>query len=478
MLPKAWYNRLVPEQSSESTFFATNAQSYGYMGLQQVEKRGFWFEGKAIFSIWDSNCAAVMDAGACPEDQRAVILECGKLARCDRFGNEGTGVRSTIRFDEWDLGKGYSFVVEATPVGHDRVRYDGYLYAAELGGWVLLSKILVPRAGKAWQLQQMSSFVEQWTAESYDDHRWGSFGASFVEGASGAWQQITSATFKHTYGANEDSTHVSAAVTDDGLRWGMGAGGTVQKDTAHGTTLHVSPSGGYPTELSEYIRLRSSGLLESGCEGGTCGSTAFKRIMQDALTKTYLPIWIIGFLWLCCCCCPCLVLSRCCTHKPKREEVPCLKCVEAGGCACAPCDPLRYCDCVRGSCPPAPPAAEPAAAAAAQAPRAETMEGALSSLHETVMQAFGALGGAAGSAEAPPAQNQAAAKGPAVQHLPVQGAAFGPGTPPNVPGAPCVPQDAARGRSRSLSQGRPGSQRGRQQAQAPIAMMQPRSRSR
>jgi len=88
-------------------------QGFGYLGLQQVEARDNWlgFMGTAIFSIWDSGCNAIMDESACPENQRAQIIECGEMAVCSRFGNQGTGQQSMIRFSEWTVEQTYGFSI-------------------------------------------------------------------------------------------------------------------------------------------------------------------------------------------------------------------------------------------------------------------------------------------------------------------------------------------------------------------------------
>merc|ERR1719277_1029993 len=104
-------------------------------------------------------------------------------------------------------------------------RYDGYFHALELGGWVLLGKVLVQEAGRPWYLHKLHSFVEQWEPESPEDKRWASFGPSFVEeaGTTDSWRQITTARFSHTSGGYEDLTHVNANVAGYG-QWGMGIG--------------------------------------------------------------------------------------------------------------------------------------------------------------------------------------------------------------------------------------------------------------
>jgi len=299
-IPRAWFNSLWPKHSSESTFFATNGHGFGYMGLQQVEDRGLWFLGQAIFSIWDEG------------GQQAEVVECGELAVCTRFGGEGTGWQSTLRFNQWELEQPYGFLVEAFDEGSGKVRLDGYLHAPELGGWRLLSKLRVSVGAKPWYLHGMFSFVEQWDERSGEDVRWGRFGGAFVEagGRPGNWTQMRRAAFRHTSATGEDTSHVYANVTDNGRRWGLGIGGALQKDVAQGTTLEVLEQI-FPLELEVFTELRRTGRLPIGCAGGTCTWTAIRRFFESALTKKYFPISVIALLLVCACSCfTCLLVYR------------------------------------------------------------------------------------------------------------------------------------------------------------------------
>jgi len=310
--PVAWYNNLVPRHSSESTFFATNTQGFGYMGLQQVEERGLFFQGTAIFSIWDNGCNDIMDPSACPLQQQAEIIECGELAVCSRFGNEGTGFRSMLRFDEWELEQSYGFLVQAIQISTDKVRYDGYFHAPELGGWVLISKIQVSVGSKPWYLHSMGSFVEQWDTRSSEDVRWGRFGPGFVEaaGAQDVWTQITRATFSHTVGAAEDTTHVHANVTNYGTQWGMGIGGDLVKGVVQNTVFDVYQYSGVPQDLLHFSTLRQSGQLPTGCLGGTCTGTLVKHVIQEAFSKTFILLTALGLVACLCICCTTLCWWR------------------------------------------------------------------------------------------------------------------------------------------------------------------------
>jgi len=294
----AWYSTLVPKHSSEDTYFSVLAHNFGYMGLQQVEERGLFFQGQAIFSIWDNSCHHLLDPDACPESERAEVVECGEMAICQRFGHEGTGFKSIITFSEWELEQPYGFLVQAFNEGNGKMRFEGYFHAYELGGWVLVSKIRVNLGGRMPRLDGLYSFVEQWSDRSSEDVRWGRYGPMFLEAAAAPnrWTQVTEATFSHSTGVAQsgtvaDPTHIHANVTNGGTQWGMGIGGNLVRGVAYGDRLTLSAGLGQPADLQQFQALRSSGHLPGGCTGGTCLSTQISHFFSSLFTKGKL--WVL-----------------------------------------------------------------------------------------------------------------------------------------------------------------------------------------
>mmetsp|Transcript_36983 Transcript_36983/g.73591 ORF Transcript_36983/g.73591 Transcript_36983/m.73591 type:complete len:504 (+) Transcript_36983:59-1570(+) len=302
--PTSWYNQVTPTDTAEATFFSTNSHDFGYMGLQQAGPSGPWREGRAIFAILDQGCAGLMDEGQCAEDRRAVVLTCGELARCERFGGQGTGVQSILRFDEWEVGRSYGFMVTAEDVGDERVEYAGYVHAEELGGWRLLSKVLVSTGLKAWYISSPASFLEQWKAVAMRDERAGFFGPSFVQSpVDSNWTQLCTASFSSKAIADEDPSRVNAQVDASGRLWDIGLGGDHVR-MWYSTTLSVGQSA-VPEALQSFAALRSAGHLPGGCEGGTCLSMGISGFFSDVFrTKRYSPITIAVILFVICCLCP------------------------------------------------------------------------------------------------------------------------------------------------------------------------------
>lgn len=318
----SFYNQVVVSHSSEATYFAANRHAVGYMGIQQVEDRGFWFIGQAIFSIWDPGCEHLLDAEQCPNSDRVKVVKCGFSAVCSRFDGEGTGAKATVRVKNFGPDDTLAFLVTASELVSGKIRYDGYFHS-NADGWELLAQIEIA-ATRPRSFSELRSFVEQWENVDGEKLRWGWFGPVFLEHKAllpvrTSWKQVTTASFHWRNGPNEDATHNDCRLSDDGRQWGLGIGGDLQRTADKSEMFTVASGQPWPSNLETYVKLREKGNLPGGCFGGTCFDTQVKRILADMFSKDYIGITICGFLaflivicagsrWLwvrgwCCSCC-------------------------------------------------------------------------------------------------------------------------------------------------------------------------------
>lgn len=313
----AWFDQVKPTHSSQSSFFATNTQGFGYMGLQQVEELRpgrIFFKGYAIFSIWDKGCAHVMDESACPADQQSQVLQCGDWAVCSRFGGEGTGAKAKIVFNQWEVETAYSFLVTAEKVSVTDVAYTGYFYAPERGQWDLMAKIQVGFGSHPWYITIPGSFVEMWDDENFNDKRWAEFGPSFMAtlDAPDNFQQVMTASFEYHDAQGESTNNIHAEVTADGRRFAMGFGPEYTRTVQKFQTFNLVAMSEEPAELLDWRTLKAYSKLPSGCEGGTCFLAHLNSLFWESTSKEYAPITflicvilVLGITW-CVCQLPCL----------------------------------------------------------------------------------------------------------------------------------------------------------------------------
>ncbi|MBQ9096643.1 MAG: DUF3472 domain-containing protein [Akkermansia sp.] len=176
----AAYQEVVVEKSAPGTYFAANNFSCGYIGVQELMEKtedGTRHVRKAIFSIWDAK-----DSGdnphAAPEEERAKLVQKGRLVTTRRFGGEGTGGNSMRDFD-WKEGDVLRTLVIERPDGEDFRQIAGYIWDPETKQWELLS---------CWRIQALSrglgggcGFVEDFcrNVESKKHERRATFGPAW-----------------------------------------------------------------------------------------------------------------------------------------------------------------------------------------------------------------------------------------------------------------------------------------------------------
>jgi len=183
---------------------------------------------------------------------------------------EAFGGRHLLRCGRWSLHRNYSFITRAIDAGDNMAMYEGYFYAEELGGWVLMSKLQVLRNGMPWGIDRMYSFTEQWSTADFGVARWAQLGPSFVQFSDGAgeWTQVRSAMFSKTSADSEHGESVDANLTDHGREWGLGMGGETGAGVAK--SLMVNAVNDFPIELDVWNDLVKDDKLPDGCKGGTC----------------------------------------------------------------------------------------------------------------------------------------------------------------------------------------------------------------
>ena len=190
----AAYTEIVVEKSAPGTYFACNNFGCGYIGVQELAEKEPGGRGRrvAIFSIWDAK-----DSGdnphAAPEEERAKLVQKGRLVTTRRFGGEGTGGNSMRPFN-WKEGEKIRTLVIERPDGEDFRQLAGYIWDPETNQWELLS---------CWRIQALKrglgggcGFVEDFrrNVESKKYERRATFGPAW-RWADNKWSQASEFRF-------------------------------------------------------------------------------------------------------------------------------------------------------------------------------------------------------------------------------------------------------------------------------------------
>ncbi len=198
---------------SIGSFFADIRWDYGYIGLQTISDSERWI----IFSIW--NPEGNNSHFAIPEQKRVVQIDFGENVDIEPFGNEGSGLKSFIRYD-WKTNHSYSFFVHVDPVEESHSIFSGYFFDPEKKMWKLISKIKapVPRA----YLKDLSSFIECFYPDYGDQPRGCKFSSQWVKDNMGQWHELNNAEVRPT---QESQYRLDFSARDDDDAFFIHSGG-------------------------------------------------------------------------------------------------------------------------------------------------------------------------------------------------------------------------------------------------------------
>ncbi len=146
----AFYIEAKPVKSVDGTYFCNIGFNGGYFGVQQLPG-GMKI---SIFSIWDGRSN---DPNFTAKDKQARAVYTHPGTRVSRFGGEGSGIKSMMRYN-WKLNEYSSYLVTVSPSDDPkRSYYSAFLKDDTTGEWIRMATF---NAIGAPQLRGAYSFVE------------------------------------------------------------------------------------------------------------------------------------------------------------------------------------------------------------------------------------------------------------------------------------------------------------------------------
>lgn len=216
------------------TYYCALGFRRGYFGMQVNGPA----ERRIIFSVWDAGGEPV-DPKKVGDDDRVKLIAKGEGVFTDRFGNEGTGGHSHLKY-RWKTGETQRFLVTAKPDGTGTI-YSGYFFFPETKRWGLIASFRAPKDGA--YLRGLYSFNEVFGGDYGQLQRRAEFGRQFARGKDGKWTELTSARFTHT---GKDETTVrrdwGGGVTPAGDTFYLVNGGFLTEKTTYADALTRMPS--------------------------------------------------------------------------------------------------------------------------------------------------------------------------------------------------------------------------------------------
>lgn len=201
----AFYNEMTVDQSVPGSYFMAAGFSHGYFGIQE-QARG---QKVVIFSVWDPTKGN--DAKNVPLEQRVEVLHQDKDVEVKRFGGEGTGGQSFLKFD-WQPHTTYKFCVRAKTDG-DKTAYSGYFYLPDTKTWKHLVTFRTKTGGD--KLKGLYSFVEDFKRDtkSATQTRRALFGNAWIQAGTDL-KPLTTARFTASGATWEAKDTIDAGLAD------------------------------------------------------------------------------------------------------------------------------------------------------------------------------------------------------------------------------------------------------------------------
>lgn len=185
----AWfYNEItVPKgQDIEGSYYMANGFREGYFGMQVNSKT----ERRILFSVWSP--FVTDDPQNIPDSMKIKLMKKGDMVKTGEFGNEGSGGQSYLLYN-WEAGKTYRFLNNATPDGHNSTIYTAYFFDPVKEKWLLIASFKRPQTNT--YLKGIHSFLENFNPLTGNRERMAIYHNQWLRDQHGNWTEITSAKF-------------------------------------------------------------------------------------------------------------------------------------------------------------------------------------------------------------------------------------------------------------------------------------------
>lgn len=204
-----FYNEItVPEgQDVLGSYFMANGFAQGYFGIQVNSPE----ERRILFSVWSP--FKTDNPNDIPEDQRITMLKKGKDVYTGKFGNEGSGGQSYLKY-MWKAGATYGFLLKANPSLNTSTDYTAWFFDPEINQWQLIASFRRPKTST--YIKRPHSFLENFMTQMGNQSRMGYYTNQWVCNTAGQWFELTKAKFTADATARKDARLDYAGGVIDG----------------------------------------------------------------------------------------------------------------------------------------------------------------------------------------------------------------------------------------------------------------------
>jgi hypothetical protein len=186
---KAFYTELTAVEDPVHTYYMACGWHRGYFGMQVNSPE----ERRIIFSVWDRG-GEPTDPNRVAEIDRVRLVNKGDGVFTGRFGNEGTGGHSHLKYP-WKTRTTQKFLVTAEPTDATHTRFSGFYFHPDSQEWMLISSWDTP--GEGGYLRGLYSFSENFGGSTGHFLRKALYGNQWILRGEDTWEALTVATFSH-----------------------------------------------------------------------------------------------------------------------------------------------------------------------------------------------------------------------------------------------------------------------------------------
>lgn len=235
---KWFYNEITVPQGNDvlGSYFMANGFGEGYFGIQVNSET----ERRILFSVWSPY--RTDNPNEIPKDMRIRMLAKGEDVHTGKFGNEGSGGQSYLRYP-WKAGSTYGFLLRGEPQGDNSTIYTAWFYPPEKGTWQLIASFQRPQTDT--HLRRLHSFLENFHTGTGFILRSANYSNQWICNTEGEWFELTNATFTADATARKEA-RLDYSGGSEGDRFFLKNCGFTNDHTDIGTKFDRKPGANQP----------------------------------------------------------------------------------------------------------------------------------------------------------------------------------------------------------------------------------------
>ncbi|MBT5061288.1 MAG: DUF3472 domain-containing protein [Verrucomicrobia bacterium] len=235
----AFYCEMTALEDPVHSYYMACGWHRGYFGMQVNSSS----ERRIIFSVWDRGNEPT-DPSKVENEDRVKLIKKGDGVFTGRFGNEGTGGHSHLKYP-WKTDSLQKFLVTAKPKDETHTVFSGYYFHPDSQQWMLISSWSTP--GEGGYMRGLYSFSENFVGRNGHLLRKALYGNQWILDSKGTWHEQTTAKFSHDPTGREDRLDRYMGLEQG--QFFLSHGGFLDGFTAYGTLFQRPASGTRPKEL-------------------------------------------------------------------------------------------------------------------------------------------------------------------------------------------------------------------------------------